>query len=459
MIDRQIMRARWHDYRQPGFYMITMVTEGRRKVFGRLVGDSEDEARVELSELGMVLDEEIRGQMVRHPDIAIEEWTILEDHCHLLVHVRHEMRDHLGKVVWGIKYGTTAAYLNALTARTGIVHRVEGTRLSQSARTSSGNTAANTARTNVRCGASNVRCGASASSMAGASASVITVPPLWQKGYHDRIVTSRRQIESVKRYIARNAARLWQKRHTDRSATRVTMRRLPINIDLARRLKDTATYWDQRRTVYHSPFTQRHDNLHYADSYVGLVQQFLRYNADARQTFLRLKQCGNAALLDSGRPLVRVRISRSVTQTQFEEELHRILDLCEREGAIPVSPFRSWSEKAMLRILRMNGFAHIIIHGEAMWDGWKPQDGSTASHRQMVPQWFINEYQPVLYPLQSLAHAPQDTPITDSDLTEVYAGRCLFLAPWHDRPRSDRAGKADCEVMNELCAVMEQINQ
>ena len=472
MADKHILRATWHDYHEPGYYMITMVTEDRRKAFGKLVGDSEDDARVELNELGLVLDDEIRGQMSRHPDIVIEKWTILEDHCHLLVHVRHGMRDHLGKVVWGIKYGTTAAYLNALTDRTGIIHRVEGTRLSQAARTAtanfttnlttSGNTAASnsTARQNVRCGVSaSTTDGVPASTMSASSASVVTVPPLWQKGYHDRIVTRHRQIETIKRYIDRNAARLWQKRHADRNVTKVTIRHHPINIDLAHRFKNTAIYWDQRRTVYHSPFTQRHDNLHYAESYVGLMQKFLRYNADTGHIFLRLKQCGNAALLDSCRPLVRVRISRSVTQTQFEEETNRILALCEREGAIAISPFRSWSEKAMLRILRMNGFAHIIIHGEAMWDGWKPQDGSTASHHQSVPQWFLREYQPMLYPLESTPRTPDAALAADSDITEVYAGRCLFLAPWHDRPHSDRAGKADCEVMNELCAVMEQLCQ
>lgn len=138
-------------------------------------------------------------------------------------------------------------------------------------------------------------------------------------------------------------------------------------------------------------FVKRYDGSYYADSYVELVQKFLRKDMSRGvvEPFLQVRYCGNIGLIESGRPLVRIRISRSVTKQQFEEEVRRVLDLCEREGAVAISPFRSWSEKALLRLLRMNGYDHVIIHGEAMWEGWKPQDGSTAEHRQTVPECLV----------------------------------------------------------------------
>lgn len=461
---KQILRAHWHDYKDTGYYMITMVTEARVRAFGTLVGDSEESANVELSYLGKVLENEIIDQSKRHPEITIEDYIILEDHCHILVHVHTIMPDHLGKMVWGIKYGTTAAYLNALNALDGKVHKVEGTRLPEKERnkdkhpaTQHGNTTHNPKHANVRTynleqataqtshlKQANVQSGVSALKDSNPEASIILVPPLWQKGYNDRIISSTSQLSRTITYIHRNPSRLWLKRHTDRSLTRVYTINLPIAYELAKQLKDFALYWDQRRSVNHSAFSHRHDDTHYAETYQELTQKFLRINPATNQPFLKLKLCGNGNLLASGRPLVRVRISRSVTQQQFESEVNRILDHCEHEGAIPISPFRSWSEKAVLRILRMNGYDHIIIYGEAMWDGWKPQDSSSAEHHQTLPPWFLQKYSEVLSSTQD-----------PGDLTETYSSRCTFLAPWHDRPKGEKATKPDCELMNEICAILQ----
>lgn len=447
---KQILRAHWHDYKDTGYYMITMVTEARVRAFGTLVGNSEESANVELSPLGKVLEKEIKDQSKRHPEIKIEDYIILEDHCHILVHVHTTMPDHLGKVVWGIKYGTTAAYLNALNAIDGNVHKVEGTRLPEKERNKDkraanqhGNTTPNPEHANAR-KHTNVQSGVSALKVHNTEASVVLVPPLWQKGYNDRIISSYSQLSRTITYIHRNPSRLWLKRHTDRSLTRVNTIRLPIAFELAKQLKDFALYWDQRRSVTHSAFSHRHDDTHYAETYEELTQKFLRINPAINQPFLKLKLCGNGNLLVSGRPLIRVRISRSVTQQQFESEVNRILDLCEHEGAIPISPFRSWSEKAVLRILRMNGYDHIILYGEAMWDGWKPQDSSSAEHHQTLPPWFLQNYPEVLSSTQD-----------PGDLIETYSSRCAFLAPWHDRPKGEKATKPDCELMNEICAILQ----
>lgn len=54
-------RALFHDYNRPGVYMITLVTEGRARVFGTIEGntrsrkDSEDYPHLRCSELGSII--------------------------------------------------------------------------------------------------------------------------------------------------------------------------------------------------------------------------------------------------------------------------------------------------------------------------------------------------------------------------------------------------------------------
>ena len=40
------------DYSQPGIYMITIATEGRKPLFGKVVADDLSIARMEMSQLG-----------------------------------------------------------------------------------------------------------------------------------------------------------------------------------------------------------------------------------------------------------------------------------------------------------------------------------------------------------------------------------------------------------------------
>jgi len=81
-----------------------------------------------------------------------------------------------------------------------------------------------------------------------------------------------------------------------------------------------------------------------------------------------------------------------------------------------------------------------------MSDVWKPSDQSFCNHHQAMPSWYTQS------PLYGQLHAIY----TDIDINLVRDGQLLFLAPWHDRPRSQKPGKADCELMNEMCAVIEQ---
>ena len=66
-----------HDYTERRMYMITLEVEGRRPVFGRLVGNafapkgSKDEPRIELTALGQAVQSEWMGIHDYYPQIEV----------------------------------------------------------------------------------------------------------------------------------------------------------------------------------------------------------------------------------------------------------------------------------------------------------------------------------------------------------------------------------------------------
>lgn len=417
----KIQRAHWHDYHEPGLYMLTLTAEDRRAhPFGVLRGDDEASATIELSWLGQILRDEILDQPCRHPELHLETFVIMEDHCHILLRVMRPMKDHLGTVAWGIKYGTTSAYLNEMSKREGVTCRIEKAHTRQLARQDKEEV----------------------------DGEVRYVNPLWGIGYNDRIVMQTGQKQTLMRYISRNPSRLWAKRHTDRRYVTVTVVFFPLSFQEAQTLKQMALYADEHQgKTLSSQLLQRRTSP-YAASYEALLERCLRKvrcaDDNTWQAGLRLRGCGNCELLSCGRPLVNVRISRSVTQTQLESEVERVLTLCEREGAVIVSPFISWSEKVVLRLLRHNHYPHIVMEAEAMSMIDKPKDAMRSTQQQAMPAWWATSQL-----ARNLAAIDER-----SDMQCAEQGEMLVVTPWPDYPESEKPGKAEMEIMNAMCKAM-----
>ena len=130
-----------HDYTERRMYMITLEVEGRRPLFGRIVGDvqaeqgSKDEPRMELSELGKAVENDWMGIRFQRPcpvrlvpcelGKAVEnEWMgihghypqievmavqMMPDHMHGILFVRDRLPVHLGQVISGFKAGCRKA--------------------------------------------------------------------------------------------------------------------------------------------------------------------------------------------------------------------------------------------------------------------------------------------------------------------------------------------------------------
>lgn len=174
-------RAHFHDYNRPGVYMITLVTEGRRRVFGRIVGHTrgargtEEYPHLQCSALGArVLEEEVGKIPQFYPMVEVCKVALMPDHIHLLVRVKGRLPEgkHLGSIVRGFKTGCTRAWWKQ-----------------QDEEGNPGGEAPGTVGTVPEVSPSGWK------------------PVLFEKGYHDRIIIRDGMLETICRYMDENPFR------------------------------------------------------------------------------------------------------------------------------------------------------------------------------------------------------------------------------------------------------------
>ena len=184
-------RAHFHDYNRPGVYMITLVTEGRRRVFGRIVGHTrgargtEEYPHLQCSALGArVLEEEVGKIPQFYPMVEVCKVALMPDHIHLLVRVKGRLPEgkHLGSIVRGFKTGCTRAWWKQQDEE----GRPGGGKPGES---KPGGEAPGTVGTVPEVSPSGWR------------------PVLFEKGYHDRIIIRDGMLETICRYMDENPFR------------------------------------------------------------------------------------------------------------------------------------------------------------------------------------------------------------------------------------------------------------
>ena len=111
-----------HDYTGRQIYMITMTTEGRRPLFGEVVGRSDapvgdaDAPGIRLTELGFRVQEEWWGIPRYYPQITIVALQLMPDHLHGILFVKEQMMVGLSRVIRGFKTGCNRYYRELLPA-------------------------------------------------------------------------------------------------------------------------------------------------------------------------------------------------------------------------------------------------------------------------------------------------------------------------------------------------------
>ncbi len=98
-----------NDYTARRMYMVTMVTEERKPLFGKVVGRSEavepsaEAPHIELSPLGEAVEQIWQTIGNHHPEVKVVALQMMPDHLHAILFVRERMEKPLGKVLLGVK--------------------------------------------------------------------------------------------------------------------------------------------------------------------------------------------------------------------------------------------------------------------------------------------------------------------------------------------------------------------
>ena len=307
-----------HDYTERRMYMITMEVEGRRPLFGRIVGDafaprgSKDEPRIELTELGKAVESEWFGIHGHYPQIEVVAVQMMPDHIHGILFVRDRLPVHLGQVISGFKAGCRKAE-RALRGRFAAAEpqptekegaqptEKEGTEAKE--RTGAQPTEKAGPQPTERAGAeAKERAGAEGSRLVTALPSQEVYSPLFAKGYNDLILRSYEELQIWLNYLRENPRRLMMKR---------------------------------TRPEWLRPFFNLMIGQH---TYSGV---------------------GNRELLTAVKRKA-VRVSRRLSEDQIAEEVKYYLEEAQK-GCVLVSPAISPGEKRVMRAAFDAGFPIIVI--------------------------------------------------------------------------------------------------
>jgi len=81
---RKKIRLKGHDYRDAGYYFITICIKDERKLLGRVVGTTAPgRPHVELTPLGVCVDETIK--IANRNNVKIDKYMIMPNHIHMIV--------------------------------------------------------------------------------------------------------------------------------------------------------------------------------------------------------------------------------------------------------------------------------------------------------------------------------------------------------------------------------------
>ena len=336
---QQHRRALWHDYSLEGIYMMTLVTAGRRSLFGHLEGFSKasrgsyDAPRLVFSPLGKrILEEEVPKITEHYPMVKVWRVAMMPDHIHLLLRVDAPLPKgkHLGAVLGGFKAGCSRAWWRLMDEERGIQGGLcpsgnpSGTVAATTANPASLPAASSPFEAVVPEGfpeGGSSPSGAPSPEGGRYPAHWSSYPLLFEDGYHDRIIKREGMLDNIRRYMDENPLRAIIRRE----CPNVMQRRLHLWI---------------------------HDR-----EYAAFGNLFLLKNPDKVQVFFHRKDA-------QGTPT-------HLTQ-EYAAERARLLRLAE-EGAVLVTPGISKGEQGVVSAALAAGLPLILLQKEPITEFWKPQ--------------------------------------------------------------------------------------
>ena len=117
-------RSPGNNYKDPGFYHITInVYDRKKQSLGRIIGELQcpdghpNAPRVELTAIGKMVEYELLHSITRnYPVIEIQDYVVMPEHMHFIVNVKNSLiskngrQTHLGQVIAGFKEGCNRRY-------------------------------------------------------------------------------------------------------------------------------------------------------------------------------------------------------------------------------------------------------------------------------------------------------------------------------------------------------------
>ena len=340
----QHRRAQWGDYNGIGLYMVTLCVEGRSAVFGRLEGDIRATRGTKAfphlvpTELGrVVLEEEIPKIHGIFPQVEVWQVALMPDHIHLLLYIREPLppKKRLGNVVGGFMGGCSRAWWRRIQPEANASGTTAGTTASSTAGTTAGTTASTTAGTVAVPGAS-------ASGRVGISGA--SRRPLFEEGYHDRIIKRPGMLENIKRYMTDNPLRAMMRR----TLPRLLERRLHLRIG--------------------------------QQDYAAFGCLFLLKRAEKEQVFYHRRD------KTSGQPTEQTAAFLAARDRQLSEA---------RQGVVLVSPSISTPEQLVINAAIDECLPVINLQKEPIGPYWKPErrrfDACSRGTLLILAPWGIQE--------------------------------------------------------------------
>ena len=269
----KLRRKTGHDYASPFAYLITIETTDRQRLLGTIEGDSADTAHIEPTPLGQAVIDEFRNieQTMRELTgcyVQVLQYQLMPEHFHGILQIHDTLPKGwtLGRIILGWKGACSRVYWSSSPAAPA----------SSSPATSAPSSLAASS--------------SPSSSSPAASVRSQSMPPLFSKGFNDRPLLSKGQLDGWIAYLHDNPRRRWLKQHFP---------------DRLRKIYDFAAGESKTR-------------------YTAVGDTFMIKYPERQQ----------------------VRCHRDLTPEQIQAEVDHYLSLA-RSGVILVSPFISPAEKAV----------------------------------------------------------------------------------------------------------------
>ena len=98
--NRKPLRLKNYDYSTNGYYFITICTHNKQNLFGKI--NLEKEAKIELNQLGIIVDEHIQNIE------EIDNYIIMPNHLHMILRLEHDTKNKsIPRIINGFKGSVT----------------------------------------------------------------------------------------------------------------------------------------------------------------------------------------------------------------------------------------------------------------------------------------------------------------------------------------------------------------